>query len=159
MFQVYVLWSSKLRKRYVGSAQNAQERLHQHNQGRTPFNRTGIPWVWIHTESYESRSTAYRRERFLKSGVGRNGSTNSFLAFVAQIRWKGARVVESAGLENRCGLRATVGSNPTPSAEFLSCGARLIPGGDCAGASPVHGRFAFANPFLCIVPHDRTPLM
>jgi hypothetical protein len=31
---------------------------------------------------------------------------------------KGARVVESAGLENRCGLRATVGSNPTPSAKL-----------------------------------------
>gem|GEM_PF-7069899 len=27
-------------------------------------------------------------------------------------------MVESAGLENRCGLRATVGSNPTPSAKL-----------------------------------------
>ena len=31
--------------------------------------------------------------------------------------WKGAGVDERGGLENRCGLAATVGSNPTPSAE------------------------------------------
>jgi hypothetical protein len=30
--------------------------------------------------------------------------------------WRGARAVEWDGLENRCGLRATVGSNPTLSA-------------------------------------------
>ena len=36
---------------------------------------------------------------------------NSFI-----IIWRGARVVESGGLENRCARKCTVGSNPTLSA-------------------------------------------
>ena len=32
--------------------------------------------------------------------------------------WRDARVAESDGLENRCGCTPTVGSNPTPSANF-----------------------------------------
>jgi hypothetical protein len=36
---------------------------------------------------------------------------------------RGARVVEWDGLENRCGLRATVGSNPTLSAHCIRYGA------------------------------------
>jgi hypothetical protein len=34
--------------------------------------------------------------------------------------WRDARVAESDGLENRCGLTPTVGSNPTPSAGWLA---------------------------------------
>ncbi len=33
---------------------------------------------------------------------------------------RGARVVEWGGLENRCAFAGTVGSNPTPSANFLN---------------------------------------
>ena len=32
--------------------------------------------------------------------------------------WRGARVAESGGLENRCTLTGTVGSNPTLSARI-----------------------------------------
>ena len=32
--------------------------------------------------------------------------------------WRGARVVESGGLENRCGGNSTEGSNPSLSASF-----------------------------------------
>ncbi len=34
------------------------------------------------------------------------------------VLWRGARVVESVGLENRCSRKTTVGSNPTLSARF-----------------------------------------
>ena len=33
--------------------------------------------------------------------------------------WRGAGAVERGGLENRCTLRGTVGSNPTPSANIV----------------------------------------
>ena len=36
------------------------------------------------------------------------------------LTWRGAGVVERGGLENRCTLVGTVGSNPTPSARYRS---------------------------------------
>ena len=43
--------------------------------------------------------------------------------FLSTLRgaWRGARVVESGGLENRCAFTGTVGSNPT-----LSASSRLV---------------------------------
>ncbi len=71
MHYVYVLWSEKLKKRYVGSAGNVSQRLYQHNHGKTQFTSRGIPWVLIHQEEFTTTSEARKRERFLKSGAGR----------------------------------------------------------------------------------------
>jgi predicted GIY-YIG superfamily endonuclease len=71
MFYVYVLWSDKLEKRYVGSASGAARRLTEHNNGRNRYTKGGIPWVLIHTEKYEDLPSARRREAFLKTGAGR----------------------------------------------------------------------------------------
>ena len=50
--------------------------------------------------------------------------TNVFIWYNLPADWRGARVDDWGGLENRCGLWATVGSNPTLSAskqpDFLS---------------------------------------
>jgi putative endonuclease len=75
---VYVLWSEKLRKRYVGSTEDVAERLRDHNSGRTPFTRRGVPWTLIHSEAFETLVEARRRERFLKSGVGRKWLDEQF---------------------------------------------------------------------------------
>jgi len=72
MYYVYVIWSEKLRKRYVGSTQNIEKRLEQHNKGKTPFTLRGIPWNLIYHEAFTTRSEALKREKFLKSGAGRN---------------------------------------------------------------------------------------
>ena len=72
MYWTYVLWSNKLHKRYVGSTEKpTQDRLKEHNHGKTPFTSKGIPWILIHSESYSTLSEARKRELFLKSGVGR----------------------------------------------------------------------------------------
>jgi putative endonuclease len=68
---VYVLWSDKLRKRYVGCTADVTKRLKEHNAGRTAFTHRGIPWVLIHSEVIETLGEARKRERFLKSGAGR----------------------------------------------------------------------------------------
>ncbi len=53
MFWIYVLWSFKLHKRYVDSAEkNPEDRLMAHNWGKTPFTSKGIPWILIHSEFY-----------------------------------------------------------------------------------------------------------
>jgi putative endonuclease len=71
MIFVYALWSEKLYKRYVGVTENVDARLKQHNLGNNRFTSGGIPWVLYYTESYTTRTEALKRERFLKSGVGR----------------------------------------------------------------------------------------
>ncbi len=71
MYYVYVIWSDKLRKRYAGSTMDIDKRLEAHNSGKTPFTSRGIPWKIIHVENYPSLIEARRREKFLKSGKGR----------------------------------------------------------------------------------------
>ena len=80
-YSVYVLWSAKLEKRYSGSGKDPNARLREHNAGQSTFTRGGRPWVLIHTEVYETKTEALRRERFLKSGVGRKCLDEQFPRF------------------------------------------------------------------------------
>lgn len=86
---VYVLWSNKLRKRYVGCAEDVAKRLKEHNAGRTPFTRRGVPWTLIHSELLYALAEARKREQFLKSGAGRRWLDVEFPKYR-----RGARVVE-----------------------------------------------------------------
>ncbi|HEY8904236.1 MAG TPA: GIY-YIG nuclease family protein [Chthoniobacterales bacterium] len=71
MHFVYVLRSEKTGRRYIGCTQDVAIRLKKHNSGATPSTRTGRPWRVIHTEEFALKSDALSRERFLKSGQGR----------------------------------------------------------------------------------------
>ena len=71
MFYVYVLRSSKTGRRYVGSCQDIEERLGRHNAGHSKATRHGIPWVLVHFEAFATRAEAVRRERYFKTGKGR----------------------------------------------------------------------------------------
>ncbi len=71
MDYVYVLYSEKLNKRYIGSTQDIARRLREHNFGKSEFTKIGIPWTLIYQESYQTNQEARRRELFLKSGIVR----------------------------------------------------------------------------------------
>jgi len=68
---IYVLWSNKLQKRYVGSTENLDKRMYEHNHGHSKFTKGGIPWELLYQEEFNSLSEARKRELFLKTGVGR----------------------------------------------------------------------------------------
>jgi putative endonuclease len=55
----YILFSQKLQKYYVGSTNNLIKRLERHNLGHTTFTKTGIPWVLVFYEKFDSRPDAY----------------------------------------------------------------------------------------------------
>jgi putative endonuclease len=68
-------WVSILRNRstgkfYIGQTLNLQARLVQHNNKRSKFTSSGVPWTLIYRESYPSRNAAIRKEQFLKSPRG-----------------------------------------------------------------------------------------
>jgi putative endonuclease len=71
MFHVYILQSDKDKTFYTGICSNIQERLTQHNQSVTKTTRSKKPWKLVHSEAYETRLEARKREKFLKSGAGR----------------------------------------------------------------------------------------
>ena len=71
-YYLYVLESLRNRKRYIGSTCKAPEtRLKEHNSGSNRWTRQNRPLRLVYYEECQSRAEANRRERFLKSGVGR----------------------------------------------------------------------------------------
>ena len=72
MFTVYVLYSEKFDKTYIGFSQNLEQRLLSHNElGKKGWTIHFRPWKLIHQEEYETKAEATSREKFLKSGKGR----------------------------------------------------------------------------------------
>ena len=102
---VYVLRSTMVARLYMGSSAEPDARLGSHNAGRVRSTKAGRPWERVLLEEYQDRATAEKRERYLKSGWGARNW---------QYFWRGGRVVECGGLENRCGLRAHRGFKSHP---------------------------------------------
>ena len=71
-FVVYILYSEKFNKNYTGFTSNLIERFKSHNvlgtKGHTLKFR---PWSVIHVEFFSSKAEAMKREKYLKSGIGR----------------------------------------------------------------------------------------
>ena len=72
MYSVYVLWSEKLQKRYVGSTASIKQRLKEHNCGNAKFTSGDVPWILIYEEQFQTRTEARKRELYLKTGIGRH---------------------------------------------------------------------------------------
>ena len=72
MCYVYILWSPSLGRSYVGSTANVQERLRRHNAGHSKSTKAGIPWTLVHQEEFLTRSEAMTREKYYKTGCGRD---------------------------------------------------------------------------------------
>ncbi len=71
-FVVYVLFSEKFSKTYIGFTSNLIERFKSHNQLATKgYTLKFRPWKVIHVEFFDSKSEAMKREKYLKTGIGR----------------------------------------------------------------------------------------
>jgi putative endonuclease len=75
MYYVYVLKSLSTGKHYTGQTADLEKRLQFHND---PANRLTLhtkrnpgPWVLVYHEECPDRSAAMAREKYLKSGAGR----------------------------------------------------------------------------------------
>jgi putative endonuclease len=61
-YYVYIIQSQKDASYYVGSTQDLIARLERHNQGRSKYTKTKIPWDLVYKEEYPDRSSAVLRE-------------------------------------------------------------------------------------------------
>ncbi|MGX1929605.1 GIY-YIG nuclease family protein [Flagellimonas sp. 2504JD4-2] len=71
MFYVYVLYSSRFDRYYIGMTTNLEKRLAEHNNGKTQSTKPYVPWEIVWREDYETRESARIREKYLKSAAGR----------------------------------------------------------------------------------------
>ena len=70
---VYVLYSLKLSKTYVGFTRSLINRFKSHNHlASKGWTKQGKPWVVVHVEFYPNKQAAINRERLLKGGQGRS---------------------------------------------------------------------------------------
>lgn len=63
---VYILQSQKRKLYYIGSTNNLQKRLNQHNSGRVRSTKSLLPLKLVLTESYKTYSEARKVESKLK---------------------------------------------------------------------------------------------
>ncbi len=71
MYYVYVLYSQKDRGLYIGYTKNLKRRFHEHNQGLSISTKGRKPFILIYHESFINTVDARAREKYLKSGYGR----------------------------------------------------------------------------------------
>jgi putative endonuclease len=69
-YYVYVLRSAE-GKRYTGHTPDLERRLLEHNSGTTFTTKKGHDWRIIYKEEFASRAEAMKREKYLKTGKGR----------------------------------------------------------------------------------------
>nr|WP_238698728.1 GIY-YIG nuclease family protein [Flavobacterium circumlabens] len=67
-----MLYSETFNKNYTGFTSNLMERFKSHNHlGTKGYTVKFRPWMVIHVEFFSSKSEAMKREKYLKTGIGR----------------------------------------------------------------------------------------
>jgi len=66
MYYTYILFSESLGKYYTGHTENVARRITEHNVGKTPYLKSGIPWALVFTQTFSSRSEAMALELKIK---------------------------------------------------------------------------------------------
>ena len=67
MYQVYILFSVKLNRYYVGQTNDLSSRLKRHNAGVENYTSKGLPWEIVYQVKVTTRSEAMRMEKKIKN--------------------------------------------------------------------------------------------
>ena len=71
MYFVYILYSKKFERNYVGLTSDLEQRLKSHNSVKVKSTKSYRPWEIVYSESYETIIEARKREKYLKTAAGR----------------------------------------------------------------------------------------
>ena len=71
MYYVYAIKSLTRNYIYVGLTNNIERRILQHNKGENRTTKAYMPFIMIYSEKFETRNDARTKERYLKSGIGK----------------------------------------------------------------------------------------
>jgi len=71
-FVVYLLYSKNFDKTYVGFTSSIIQRFYSHNfLAKKGYTLQYRPWTVVYIEFYQTKSEALSREKWFKSGIGR----------------------------------------------------------------------------------------
>jgi putative endonuclease len=71
-FLVYILYSEKFDKTYVGFTSSLIERFKSHNElAKSGYTIRYRPWKVVYVEVFDSKTIALQREKWFKTGHGR----------------------------------------------------------------------------------------
>jgi putative endonuclease len=76
MYYFYTIRSLQDGSLYKGISINPQKRLLEHNSGKTNSTRNHIPYELVYTEVCTDRKEAREKEKYFKSGTGREKLKN-----------------------------------------------------------------------------------
>lgn len=71
MITVYAILSELNGTIYVGMATDADVRLKEHNAEKSAYTKKYRPWRTIYREVQDDWMSARKREKYLKSGIGK----------------------------------------------------------------------------------------
>ena len=77
MFFVYVIKSVKDGRLYKGFTTDLERRLSDHNSGKNKSTAPYKPWEIAYYEKVTNREEARKREKYFKSGIGREFLKNN----------------------------------------------------------------------------------
>jgi len=72
MYSVYIIYSQKIDKYYIGFSSNVQDRLIKHNRNSKGYSSTGKPWILVYKEAFDNKKDAMAREIQLKKWKNRD---------------------------------------------------------------------------------------
>ncbi|RAV99499.1 GIY-YIG nuclease family protein [Pseudochryseolinea flava] len=65
-YYVYILYSDAISRYYIGSTQDLDNRITEHNSGETKSIKHGIPWRIVWSQKFETKSDAIKMEIKIK---------------------------------------------------------------------------------------------
>ena len=71
MFFVYAIKSTVRNYIYVGMTNDVERRITEHNKGENRSTKAYKPFSLIYKEAFEARIEAREKEKYLKSGIGK----------------------------------------------------------------------------------------
>ncbi len=71
-YYIYILRSKKDKNIYTGYTQNLKQRVKEHNKGKVIATKNRRPFELIYYEAYLNQQDATNREKYFKTGWGRN---------------------------------------------------------------------------------------
>ena len=81
MWYVYILQSKKDDGTYTGITNNLKRRIKMHNDKKVYSTQFRIPFELIYYEAHHNKYDAAAREKFLKTGWGRNWTKKTLKHF------------------------------------------------------------------------------
>lgn len=77
---VYVL-QNKQGEYYTGCTSDLKKRYEEHVEGKSTYTRNRGPYELVYYEACLNKSDAYRREKYLKTGMGKRYLRNRIKSF------------------------------------------------------------------------------